>query len=751
MTDVKSHTAPATWYTVVRPSNFVDRLFYVQHKVGAQANVLVSAHYAPRASAGDNRLSKDAVYSAARAVLEKYPELSLIAIPQLSANGKSHTLQLAALHEIDLDTCVQFLDDEEPAAKPQVIEKLHNEWLWSDDEVNYREPWWKIVVLGGQEVIFVFHHTICDGRFGYFFHREFLAAVNSFNEKHTLSSKIIKIDPERVRLSKEVEQFWTSRTSALRVFPFYIILLLFRLLLGSKLPFTNLPKPRPYSDSFLAKAGPENRTKTRIATLRISAARMRRIIAACRENKATFTPLFAIMMQATLACDVYPEAKVAILNCVFDLRRLYPQEEDPLSSGRLLQCGGSSRKFTWLEGYRRIFPPGSTDKIGNKAEAKKPQVDVEGAWRLVRGYRASIAKSFEGKEPPPIAEFRAANGTSDDLEGIAKSTFPALGTYLNNCIQVSNIGVFATSDPEGPWRIDDIGFSAATVNGNISCSISFNVAGVEGGDTVINATYEDGILSEEMVSVPLIKQLHQHLKGSQHHVLQYLYSIRHPHQDTRRVLVDEHLEEALTTRLNGLNILTSRRDLISSSVPPNESEPQFTLPTVQMPDGSYVMDSYKIADILEEKYPEPSVFLNTPVQLRFRALMIKFMGELMPIYVPGIAQNVLGDESLDFFLASRKEDIGMSLDEYRKQHGPGAFGRAEPFAREITALLNETSSGPYFLGDVVSYADFMWAAILLFFKCLGDEEYEEVLKRSGDAEAHVKFLDALGSWTERND
>lgn len=170
-----------------------------------------------------------------------------------------------------------------------------------------------------------------------------------------------------------------------------------------------------------------------------------------------------------------------------------------------------------------------------------------------------------------------------------------------------------------------------------------------------------------------------------------------------------------------------------------------------MPDGSYVMDSYKIADIIEEKHPEPSVHLNTPVQLRFREILIKFMGELTPIYVPGVAQSILGDGSIDFFRTTRQEDVGMPLDDYGKKNSPGAFERAEPFAREMTALLNETSSGPYFLGDTISYTDFMWAGILLFFKCLGDEKYQEVLKTSGDAEAHIKFLNALSPWTERND
>ncbi|KAM0525615.1 hypothetical protein ACHAPE_000324 [Trichoderma viride] len=170
-----------------------------------------------------------------------------------------------------------------------------------------------------------------------------------------------------------------------------------------------------------------------------------------------------------------------------------------------------------------------------------------------------------------------------------------------------------------------------------------------------------------------------------------------------------------------------------------------------MPDGSYLMDSYKIAEFIEEKHPLPSLLLNTPIQLRFRDSLINFMGKLHPIYVPRVATQLLGEESLEYFLTTRQEDFGMPLDELEKQQGPGAFERCEPFAREITALLNESSSGPYFMGDTVSYTDLMWAGNLLFFKRFGTEVYQEVLRATGDAEAHTRLLDALSPWTARED
>ncbi|KAM6516936.1 hypothetical protein FSOLCH5_007885 [Fusarium solani] len=317
-------------------------MFYIQHRIGAQSNVLLSAHYAPTTPNG--RLSTEAVYYALRNVIQAYPELSLIGVPRASDNGKKHLLVLAALHEIDLETCVEFLDDHEPTSGPEILERLHNEWLWTDETFNPRNPWWKIVVLGRQEVVFVFHHIVCDGRFGHFFHRKFLEAINSFDQDQKPVARIVKIDPERVRLSKETEQFWVNSLSALRMAHIFLMFLLIRLFFGSRLFFSDLPKAKPYANSFLLEAVPHQRTKTRIASVRIPAAKMRQIIAACREQKASFTPLLLAMICCTLAIDHYPEAKIGISNCALDVRSLYPENTD--SSGKLLQCAAGIRKVT---------------------------------------------------------------------------------------------------------------------------------------------------------------------------------------------------------------------------------------------------------------------------------------------------------------------------------------------------------------------------------------------------------------------
>ncbi|KAH7233709.1 hypothetical protein BKA59DRAFT_488502 [Fusarium tricinctum] len=192
------------------------------------------------------------------------------------------------------------------------------------------------------------------------------------------------------------------------------------------------------------------------------------------------------------------------------------------------------------------------------------------------------------------------------------------------------------------------------------------------------------------------------------------------------------------------------KERLNQHISPNEQGPEFTLPAVQMPNGTYMMDSYKIVDFIEEKYPEPSLHVGNPMQLRLRASMVGFMTQMVPIYVPGVAKKILGVKSIDFFLETREKDVGMPLYEYGEKNSPGAYERAEPSAKEVTALLMENDSGPYFLGDTVSYTDFIWAGILLFFQRLGDDEYQKVLQTTGDPKVHEKFLEALKPWTQRN-
>ncbi|KAH9893118.1 putative glutathione S-transferase [Xylariomycetidae sp. FL2044] len=182
----------------------------------------------------------------------------------------------------------------------------------------------------------------------------------------------------------------------------------------------------------------------------------------------------------------------------------------------------------------------------------------------------------------------------------------------------------------------------------------------------------------------------------------------------------------------------------------------YTVPTVILPDGTWIMDSYKIAPELEARYPaSPRLHLDAPVLPRVREHMIGFMVALRGEFVPRVCADILGGASQPFFDASRAADFGMSLERVRRElGGDAAYEAARPHIERVTALLKEEGSGeagPFFMGRTVSYADFIWAAILVFWKRLGDDAFAKLLEISGDREVHLRFLEAAKPWTERDD
>lgn len=89
----------------------------------------------------------------------------------------------------------------------------------------------------------------------------------------------------------------------------------------------------------------------------------------------------------------------------------------------------------------------------------------------------------------------------------------------------------------------------------------------------------------------------------------------------------------------------------------------------------------------------------------------------------------------------------MPLDRLEKEKGGDrAWGEVEVAIREATALLKERD-GPFFLGNTPSYADFVWGSILLFCRRLGEDCFEEALKRSGDGQVHLDLLAAVEPWS----
>ncbi|KAK0641409.1 hypothetical protein B0T16DRAFT_419794 [Cercophora newfieldiana] len=196
------------------------------------------------------------------------------------------------------------------------------------------------------------------------------------------------------------------------------------------------------------------------------------------------------------------------------------------------------------------------------------------------------------------------------------------------------------------------------------------------------------------------------------------------------------------------------RTRLEPHIPNPGTETPYTVPTILLPSGIYITDSTRILHAINDLYPSPPLPADTPASHTRRLIdaLGPFMAAFRGIYVPGVAKNVLGEASLEYFHRTREQSIGMSLDEFEQKHGGRvAYAGMEPHLKDITALLKEDESGLFFAGREVTYADFIWAGVLIFMKKVGEGVFEEAMGRSGNPEVHRGLLEAVKVWTERDD
>jgi len=191
---------------------------------------------------------------------------------------------------------------------------------------------------------------------------------------------------------------------------------------------------------------------------------------------------------------------------------------------------------------------------------------------------------------------------------------------------------------------------------------------------------------------------------------------------------------------------------ITTSITPPWKTPTYTVPTVRFPDNTYIMDSKRIALAINERYPSPPLQIESKYYSWLEANYGKLMTDFEGVYLPNIPRRLLSEASQPYWYRTREEAVGMSLDQLEKERGGEVgWGLVEPLLTEVAGMLRENGEGPFFLGKEVSYADFWWAGFLLFVKRIGEDLFEELLKRSGvDSAAHTELLEGVRPWSERD-
>ncbi|CAN8096335.1 unnamed protein product [Discula destructiva] len=190
---------------------------------------------------------------------------------------------------------------------------------------------------------------------------------------------------------------------------------------------------------------------------------------------------------------------------------------------------------------------------------------------------------------------------------------------------------------------------------------------------------------------------------------------------------------------------------LKTRLQPHISAATYTSPTIRHADGRYIMDSAIIAAVIEKDHPSPSLHLDSPYLEHLNEILTP---QIMPVlrgnYTPLVPKRLLNEPSVGYFTREREKRVGMTLDLLEKTEGGDlGFARAEPLLHQVTGWLKE-NEGPFFMGATISYADFVWAGFLIFFRRIGDDKFGHLLEKTGDPSLHLGLLAALEPWSKRD-
>ncbi|KAF2482862.1 hypothetical protein BDY17DRAFT_323640 [Neohortaea acidophila] len=175
---------------------------------------------------------------------------------------------------------------------------------------------------------------------------------------------------------------------------------------------------------------------------------------------------------------------------------------------------------------------------------------------------------------------------------------------------------------------------------------------------------------------------------------------------------------------------------IAPNPPPEIFE--YTCPTVQMPDGSYVMESRRITAALEALQPLPSLHLDNGYAERAQSAVDILLYHVSVGVMPFIP-DLLTPRSRAWYHEERKKVTGgISITEFANKFD---WEKARPGLIQVKELLNE-NDGPYILGKEPSFADFVIVSFWQLFKTLGRHDVlDQMMAFDKSFRAHAEVCD----------
>jgi len=171
----------------------------------------------------------------------------------------------------------------------------------------------------------------------------------------------------------------------------------------------------------------------------------------------------------------------------------------------------------------------------------------------------------------------------------------------------------------------------------------------------------------------------------------------------------------------------------AAGIPPNgvwgDNQPLYTAPAIiDDATGAALPDSYKIAEYLDRTYPDtPKAFPpgSEALQAAFYDNFNQVISPIWHIILPKVPA-ILNPPAAEYFYRTRSEAFGKPLEQVE----PVGQARAEAWAKLKAGFdaLNgwySKSSGPYFMGEAASFADFIVGGLLIAARiCFGKDSAE---------------------------
>lgn len=452
-------------------------------------------------------MTKALLFQALRKVISQHPSLSSILVSQPSPQREgSHVAWKAKLKAIDLKKCVSFIEgyNDSEASLQNLLEKAHNTWF---DTADQSLPLWSVTVVNRTHILFAVHHSVADGLGGIAFHKSLLAALNSICKSGVASSSSIVPAPEGDLPEDNITIFEAQnrKASIVRIVLACVWLLILRFLLPKKFWFFNNATYTMKVPPITSLGNAEECNITKVQTLRLEQPVLEKCLVACKRNKTSFTSLLATLIDVTLATDIYiyPQSRFRILATQVDCRR-YTEQEDNVRN-----LASTIMQASFVGKYRKAGVSPITRRAGNLTNTVS-EMDCPKFWELAGQYNNWLKDGLSeanGRTPIPVQDFMALSSFQKEEEAFAAKILPSIGLTTERAYSLSNLGVFdgGKAANEGPWKIGNLEFSAASTKPCVGYMLYFGVVSSD-GNCVINVTYNKGVLEGRIVTM-LLKRM----------------------------------------------------------------------------------------------------------------------------------------------------------------------------------------------------------------------------------------------------